>query len=134
MSGFYILKIANFGEIMVILYDSLTGNVARFISKLPFEATKISSDMVVEEEFILITFTTGLGKISDVTREFLQSNHPLLKGVASSGNKNFGTYFAIAADEIAKMYNVPIISKFELAGTPTDVDIFLKGLNEIETY
>ena len=119
---------------MVIMYDSLTGNVARFVKKLPFVAVKITSEMVARDEFILITFTTGLGRIPDVTRGFLQNNHHLLKGVASSGNKNFGTYFAVAADEIAQTYNVPIISKFELAGTPTDVELFLKGLNEIETY
>lgn len=119
---------------MIILYDSLTGNVRRFTRKLPIESTQIANDMVVDKDFVLITFTTGLGKIPDTTKEFLKMNHPYLKGVVSSGNKNFGTYFAVAADEISRLYNVPIISKFELSGTPSDVNIFMKGLNEIEAY
>ena len=90
--------------------------------------------MVVEADFVLITFTTGLGKVSDTTRDFLETNHHYLKGIAASGNKNFGTYFAVAADEISKRYHVPIILKFELSGTPTDVNLFMEGLSKIETY
>jgi len=119
---------------MIILYDSLTGNVARFARKLPVEATQIASDMVIDKDYVLITFTTGLGKIPDTTKEFLEINNQYLKGIASSGNKNFGTYFAVAADEISRLYNVPIISKFELSGTPTDINLFMKGLNKIETH
>lgn len=119
---------------MMILYDSLTGNVARFMRKLPVKSTQITSDMVIDKDFVLITFTTGLGKIPDTTKEFLEINNQYLKGIASSGNKNFGAYFAVSADEISSMYHVPIISKFELSGTPNDVNIFMKGLNEIEAY
>jgi len=119
---------------VVILYDSLTGNVGRFVKKLPLEATPIRSDMVVDQGFVLITFTTGLGKVSDTTKAFLEVNHHYLKGIAASGNKNFGIYFAVAADEISRLYHVPIISKFELSGTPTDVKLFMEGLSEIEAY
>lgn len=128
------MKSTKFGDIMMILYDSLTGNVARFAKKLPRVTTKIGNDTRVDEDFILITFTTGLGKIPDTTKVFLEANKQYLKGIASSGNKNFGRYFAVAADEIARVHNVPIISKFELSGTPTDVNRFMKGLNEIEAY
>lgn len=122
------------GDVMIIMYDSLTGNVARFTRKLPIEVTRITSHMVMNQDFVLITYTTGLGKVSDTTKAFLKTNNQYLKGIASSGNRNFGTYFAKAADEISRQYNVPIISKFELSGTPTDVDIFMKGLRRIETY
>ena len=134
MSGFCINFNENFGESMVIMYDSLTGNTARFIHKLPFESIKITDDMIVDQEFVLVTFTTGLGSVPETTLTFLKRNNQYLRGISSGGNKNFGTNFAVAADDISKMYNVPIISKFELAGTPTDVDIFLKGLNKIETH
>jgi len=116
---------------MVILYDSLTGNVARFMKKLPVKSTRIVNDMVMSENFILVTFTTGLGKIPETTKDFLEANHPYLKGIASSGNKNFGTHFAVAADEISRGYNVPVISKFELSGTPRDVNLFMKGLRSV---
>ena len=119
---------------MLILYDSLTGNVARFAKKLPLATTRITSDLIIAENFVLITFTTGLGRVPDTTTEFLTTNHQYLKGVATSGNKNFGTYYAVAADEIANEYEVPIISKFELAGTPTDVNLFMEGLSQIETH
>jgi len=119
---------------MMILYDSLTGNVDRFARKLSIETTRITNDRVVDKDFVLITFTTGLGKVPDTTKVFLETNNRYLKGIASSGNKNFGTYFAVAADQISKQYQVPIISKFELSGTPTDVNKFMKGLNEIEAY
>ncbi|MCL1990999.1 MAG: class Ib ribonucleoside-diphosphate reductase assembly flavoprotein NrdI [Defluviitaleaceae bacterium] len=126
---------------MLILYDSLTGNVGRFIKKLSVEATQITADMVVDQDFILITFTTSLGEVPDKTNTFLQKNHDHLKGVASSGNKNFGAYYGLAADKIAQKYRVQIVSKFELSGTATDVTLFMEGLsnimeglNNIETY
>ena len=129
-----IISNENFGDMMMILYDSLTGNVARFTRKLPLKAIPITSDMVVDKDFILITFTTGLGKTPDTTKEFLATNHPYLKGIVASGNKNFGTYFAVSADEIASIYDVPILLKFELSGTPTDVNLFMEGLSNIEIY
>ena len=119
---------------MNILYDSLTSNVRRFIKKLPVEARHIKDVVEVTEDYILITYTTGLGKIPDTTKDFLQLHSKHLRGVAASGNKNFGAYFAVSANQISETYGVPIISKFELSGTPTDIDRFMKGMNEIETY
>ena len=116
------------------MYDSLTGNVARFIKKLPVSATQITADMQMSEAFILMTYTTGLGKIPEVTTLFLKTNHHLLRGVAASGNRNFGTYFAVSADQISKYYQVPILLKFELSGTPTDVLNFMEGLSKIEAH
>lgn len=134
MPGFSINYNENFGDRMVILYDSLTGNVARFVKKLPLETRKITEGLVMEEAFVLITFTTGLGKVPDTTASFLEVNHKHLKGVASSGNKNFGVYYAVAADEICETYHVPIVSKFELSGTQADVNLFMERLIEIETH
>lgn len=119
---------------MLILFDSLTGNVGRFIKKLPVPATPIQPDMKIQEPFLLITYTTGLGKIPERTLEFLAQNHAFLKGISSSGNKNFGQYFALAADEISKEYGIPIVSKFELSGTSADVEAFMKGVNNIEAH
>jgi len=119
---------------MNIMYDSLTGNVARFIKKIPIEATQITPEMVIEEPFVLVTYTTGLGVVPAVTKEFLKKNHPNLIAIASSGNKNFGEYFAVSADLISAEYNVPIVLKFELSGTPTDAQKFMKGLDEIEAH
>ena len=119
---------------MLVLYDSLTGNVARFVRKLPILAQPICEQMVVEQDFVLITYTTGLGKVPETTASFLAKNQAHLKGIASSGNKNFGTYYAVSADVIARTYGVPIVSKFELSGTQTDVSLFIERLMDIETH
>lgn len=119
---------------MTVLYDSLTGNVNRFINKLPVDAKKITTDMQVDEDFILITFTTGFGNVPETTRTFLEKNNRYLKAIACSGNKNWGDLYGACADVIAKMYQVPILHKFELSGTPTDVVKFMKGLETIEAH
>ncbi|MFL1672654.1 class Ib ribonucleoside-diphosphate reductase assembly flavoprotein NrdI [Paenibacillus dendritiformis] len=110
---------------MLILFDSKTGNVQRFVNKLGLDAIKIHSDLLVDESFILITYTTKKGEVPASTSIFLEKNHAFLKGVSSSGNKNWGLLFAVAADHIANQYHVPIISKFELSGTKKDVENFL---------
>lgn len=119
---------------MKILYDSLTGNVGRFVKKLPLKTEKITTELTVNEPFILITYTTGLGHVPVVTETFLNKNNEFLRAVASSGNKNFGAYFALASDVISKKYDVPIVANFELSGTPTDVKNFMKGLDAFETH
>jgi len=119
---------------MLIYYDSLTGNVKRFTEKLNRKSKKIEEGLLVNTPFIFITYTTGLGKIPDNSTRFLQNNRHYLKAVASSGNKNFGTYYGMAANLIAREYNVPVLSTFELSGTPTDVEYFIKEVEKIETY
>jgi protein involved in ribonucleotide reduction len=104
-----------------VYYDSLTGNVRRFAERLPFEALNIAEVTVVSEPFVLVTYTTGFGNVPPTTREFLRKHGKLLRGVASSGNRNWGLNFGRAADKIALVYNVPILLKFELSGTNDDI-------------
>jgi len=120
---------------MLIVYDSLTGNVRRFVEKLhKFSSVRIEDGLQIEEPFILVTYTTGLGFIPDLTQKFLETNAANMQGVASSGNKNFGNYYGLAADLIAEQYQIPIIHKFEFAGLPSDVDQFTKGVEGHEAY
>lgn len=113
----------------------MTGNVERFVRKLELEKIiKITDGLVVIEPFVLVTYTTGIGRLPKKTEEFLKGNHPYLKGVASSGNRNWRDNFGKAADMISEQYNVPIILKFELAGLENDVNLFIERLREIETY
>ena len=46
---------------MLVAYDSMTGNVKPFIHKLNMPAVQIGEDLVIDEDFILITYTTRLG-------------------------------------------------------------------------
>jgi len=116
---------------MLVAYDSRTGNVQRFIDKLQgIPLVKVSDGLLVTEPFILVTYTTGFGQVPETTLEFLESNNKYLQGVASSGNRNWGDNFGVAADKIAALYSVDVISKFELSGTSMDVEIFVERCGE----
>lgn len=117
---------------MLIVYDSMTGNIKRFISRLNLDVIQLHDNIVINEPFILVTYTTGLGEVPNSTIIFLEDNHQLLKGVASSGNKNFGKLFAIAADTISREYHIPVLLKFELSGTKQDTEKFIQEVNHID--
>ncbi|HDX9577654.1 TPA: class Ib ribonucleoside-diphosphate reductase assembly flavoprotein NrdI [Bacillus pseudomycoides] len=113
---------------MLVCYDSQTGNVDRFISKLKMKAIKIKENMKIEDDFIFVTYTTGFGQVPEKSLSFLKRNHNKLLGVAASGNRNWGQNFAKSADIIAKMYQVPMLYKFELSGTEKDIIQFRKNI------
>ncbi|WP_345806645.1 class Ib ribonucleoside-diphosphate reductase assembly flavoprotein NrdI [Bacillus pumilus] len=121
---------------MLITYDSLTGNVQRFVDKIKnnthLKATLIAEDTLITSPFIHITYTIGFGEVPKTTKTFLHSNKEMLRGISSSGNKNWGNNFGLAADKIATQYNVPILLKFELAGTDSDVATFLQEVKFID--
>ncbi|MCY7780047.1 class Ib ribonucleoside-diphosphate reductase assembly flavoprotein NrdI [Bacillus haynesii] len=109
---------------MLIAYYSLAGNVRRFVAKTGLTAVEIKADMLLTEPFVLVTGTYGFGQVAGTVWDFLADNGDLMAGVAASGNRNWGGNFAKAADLIAEEYGVPIVHKFELAGTTEDVRIF----------
>lgn len=121
---------------IIIVYDSKTGNVQRFINKvkneLNIETVKIYDGLIIKKTFILVTYTTGFGQVPKTTKDFLMKNHQYMIAVASSGNMNWGMKFAVAADEISKKYSVPIILKFELSGTQKDVQRFIEEVKNID--
>lgn len=110
------------GEKLLVIFDSLTGNVQRFINKLSMRNAKISTDLIVSEPFVLITYTTGFGEIPESVKKFLILNHTHLKGVIGSGNKNWGSFYCGSAETISKQYDVPLLHKFELSGSQKDVE------------
>lgn len=119
---------------MKIVYYSKTGNVKRFVNKLEVEALEIHSSLFIDEPYILVTPTTGFGKVPIEVMRFVEDNKNLLKGVASSGNMNWGSNYAKAAEVISSLYNVPIILKFELHGTKQDIEIFQERVRLIELH
>lgn len=52
-----------------------------------------------------------------------------LRGVIASGNRNFGATFALAGRIIAAKCDVPLLARFELAGTDGDVARIRQGLD-----
>ena len=116
---------------MKIYFDSCTGNVERFTNYLPFPAEKIKENTKSQEPYVLITYTTNFGQIPEKTEKFLEQNNELLKAVVVSGNKNWGALFGKSGDTIAKMYNVPLLHKFELSGTQKDRSIVREKIKEM---
>ena len=119
---------------MLIVYASKTGNVQRFVKKTGFRSVRISNALRVTVPFVLVTYTTGFGKVPDEVLSFLSANHKFMQGVASSGNRNWGGLFGISANKISEQYSVPIISKFEMSGTPSEVELFIQEVNKIESH
>lgn len=118
---------------MLIVYDSLTGNVKRFMNKLRgYETKKITPNLIVNEAYILVTYTIGFGETPELTQDFLEWNHKHLIGVATSGNRIWGNNFTKSAITISKQYDVPIIHRFELSGTDKDVKIFTQEVDRID--
>lgn len=112
-----------------LYYDSKTGNVQRFIDKVVqitgWQATRIEQGMLIEEPGHLITFTTNFGQIPALTEEFVSKNTLKICSVTSSGNRNWGLNFGVAANKIHEQYDIPLAFKFELSGTMEDINQFI---------
>jgi len=98
---------------MYIYYDSKTGNVQRFVKKMERQRS--------DWHFI---------EVPETTDKFLENenNRKLIKSVSSSGNRNWGVFFAVAADKIQEKYGIPVLMKFELSGTNTEVENYINYL------
>ncbi|MFD9274412.1 class Ib ribonucleoside-diphosphate reductase assembly flavoprotein NrdI [Bacillus subtilis] len=117
---------------MLIAYYSRTGNVRRFIAKTGLPAVELSPDLTLAEPFVCVTGTYGFGQVTRPVADFLAANSAHLAGVAASGNRNWGGNYAKAADIIAAQYGVPVIGRFELAGTDADVRQFIERVNALD--
>lgn len=111
---------------MMVYYASLTGNVRRFVAKTGLAAEEIQPGLIASVPFILVTYTVGFGGVPAKVSKFIEVNGHLLRGVAVSGNRNWGDNYGKAGDIIAEQYSVPLLLKFELAGTESDVETFVK--------
>lgn len=113
---------------MLVFYDSLTGMGKNFASRLGYP-TKDIADYTLEDlnqPLFLITRSVNFGQVPDLTLDFLDdlkdsNNLENLKGVAVTGNKNWGQNYGKAGDIIYKDYKVPLVLKFESMGFPKDV-------------
>lgn len=117
------------GTIMLVAFASKTGNVKAFVDKLSnqceISTLHINPDEVqkVNEPFILITYTTGIGKTPQEVLDFLELNAHLMVGVVGSGNMNWGQMYCRASVDVATKYDLPLIHRFELRGMASDISI-----------
>ena len=115
-----------------IYYDSKTGNVDRFISKViqitGWQATRIEEDTIPSTMGHLVTYTINFGKVPEKTQAFIDKYSHMIHSVSSSGNRNWGRNFAVAADKLAENFDLPMGLKFELSGTLVDINEFIDSI------
>lgn len=117
---------------MLVVYASKTGNVKRFVGKTGLDSLEISKELIINEKYVLVTYTTGFGTVPEEVSAFLKNNSKNLVGVVASGNRNWGDMFGASADKISKQYGVPVLMKFEMSGTNKELDLFREIMSRLK--
>lgn len=123
----------------LIYFSSASGNTARFVARLGLPAQRIPvhpDDPLPEPSgpYVLVcpTYADGMGRgaVAKPVIRFLNdpARRALIRGVIAGGNRNFGATYACAGAVISAKCNVPVLWRFELAGTETDVARVQSGL------
>lgn len=135
---------------LIVYFSSVSEYTHRFVKKLGLRAARIpltarEEPLLVDEPFVLITPTYGGGKISSSGKlsshagggyvpkqviRFLNNpdNRTHITGVIAGGNNNFGEEFGLAGTVVSQKCQVPFLYRFELMGTPEDVERVQDGL------
>lgn len=128
----------------LIYFSSVSGNTARFVSKLGVAADRIplfpsDEPLQAQAPYVLVLPTygggEGRGAVPKQVIRFLndESNRSLLRGVIAAGNTNFGEGYCLAGDIIAAKCGVPLLYRVEVFGTPDDVSAVQNGLEQFWT-
>ncbi|BBX93602.1 ribonucleotide reductase assembly protein NrdI [Mycobacterium vulneris] len=131
----------------LVYFSSVSENTHRFVQKLQWPEDRVTriplhGRIEVNEPYVLILPTYGGGRATpDINNggyvpkqviAFLNNEHnrSLIRGVIAAGNNNFGAEFAYAGDVVSRKCGVPYLYRFELMGTPDDVDAVREGLKD----
>lgn len=125
---------------LIVYFSSSSENTHRFVQRLGLPAVRIPLNererIQVDEPYILIIPSYGgggtAGAVPRQAIRFLNDPHnrQLIRGVIAAGNRNFGDAYGRAGDVVAQKCSVPYLYRFELMGTPQDVDNVRKGVSE----
>jgi protein involved in ribonucleotide reduction len=124
----------------LIYFSSISGYTARFVEKLGRPADRIplypsEPTLQADEPYVLVLPTygggNGHGAVPKQVIKFLNDEHnrDLIRGVIVGGNTNFGEAYGLAGDIVAQKCHVPLLYRFELFGTPDDVQAVNSGLD-----
>jgi len=128
----------------IVFYSSGSGNTLRLAQKLSHSAARIpvrqsEPQLLATEPFVLIVPSyadaDGKGAVPAAVVRFLNDarNRGFLKGVVGSGNRNFGDMFALGGRRVAEKCQVPLLYRFELAGTSVDIENIDAGVRRFLT-
>jgi len=108
---------------MIVVYDSMTGLTKNASKKLGYEIKSVKEYTESDDPIVfLMTRSFGFGEIPKDTVTFLETFAARVFGVAVSGNKNWGENYGKAGMTIEKKYNIPLVTKFEGLGFPSEIE------------
>lgn len=131
----------------LIYFSSASHYTHRFVRKLELPEDRVARLPLITREptlgatapYVLLTPTygggDGEGAVPKQVIKFLNvpGNRRWIRGVIASGNTNFHEAYCLAGYIIARKCQVPLMYKFELMGTPEDVDRVRGGLEGLWT-
>lgn len=118
----------------VVYFSSVSENTKRFVDKLGVKTVRIplktedAAEFVHYKDSVLVVPTYGGGNeggtVPKQVIKFLNNpeNRKHIKAVIAGGNTNFGDHFCRAGDVVAEKLGVPVLYRFEITGTPEDVN------------
>lgn len=125
---------------MIVYFSNVSNFTHRFVEKLEVPASRIpikaeeAGTFTISEPSTLILPTYGANGRDFVPKQVIrflnqEQNRLLIDSVIGSGNVNFLEDYCRGADIVAEKLMVPLLYRFELAGTQDDVENVRKGLS-----
>lgn len=118
---------------IVVVYDSMTGQGKRFAEKLGYPVFDIQQFVPQSQQHVfLVSRSFGFGEIPVTTIKFIEQFRSLIIGCAVSGSRNWGKNFGMAGKKIEERYSIPLIQIFEMIGLPHEVNHVKMWLQDYE--
>lgn len=129
---------------MIVYFSNVSNFTHRFVEKLEVPASRIpikaeeAGTFTISEPSTLILPTYGANGRDFVPKQVIrflnqEQNRLLIDSVIGSGNINFLEDYCRGAEIVAEKLQVPLLYRFELAGTQDDVENVKNGLHLWET-